>query len=650
MRETTSFFILFFFFLPFISWGQDTLKTEEDNENQTTEIDQSLSDSVQLELLFAEDIPLKDKFGKIDEFLTYSCSDTRIYIKYANKAITLAVREKDFYWKSSFECLLAVLYANRLWQLDSTGHYFNLALTSAKESKDQESIGEMHVQLSRYYIMDSKFDKALFHSYAAMKIFEEENYILGLGLIWSDLGSIYLETKRYEEGLEATKKAISFLEAAEGGEGFYLASNLVTRAKLFNATNDSIQAVSAYNESLVTAEKEILDKDMLFYDIYLEMAIFYMEKNDFKKAREFLDIGYAALEETSIDNSILPDWYLSSGELFFKQQEYEKAIEEFEKLNALGVFNNQTYPILADCYAAIGDFENAYTFQAKHQISSDSVQAEESIQKMNRLKTEFETEKKDETISIQKATIAQAHKIQYLTFGIITSLGVLLAGLFFFFRKNKKKNVVIEKKNAENELLLKEIHHRVKNNLETVSSLLALQSATIKDPSVLDAMQESQNRVQSMGMIHQKLYQGKNLASIEMKDYFVNLSEGILDSFGVENRVQVECVMQELELDVDTAVPIGLIVNELLTNSLKYAFPDNRNGKIKISLKELNNDNLELTIVDDGIGKNTSSVQENKGFGTQLIQLLTIQINGKLEEIINQGTMVSLVFKKANLA
>jgi len=185
--------------------------------------------------------------------------------------------------------------------------------------------------------------------------------------------------------------------------------------------------------------------------------------------------------------------------------------------------------------------------------------------------------------------------------------------------------------------------------LETVSSLLALQSATIKDPSVLDAMQESQNRVQSMGMIHQKLYQGENLASIEMKDYFVNLSEGILDSFGAENRVQVECAMQELELDVDTAVPIGLIVNELLTNSLKYAFPDDQKGKIKISLKEVDNDNLKLTIADDGIGKNTSSVQENKGFGTQLIQLLTVQINGKLEEIINQGTMVSLVFKKTNL-
>ena len=132
--------------------------------------------------------------------------------------------------------------------------------------------------------------------------------------------------------------------------------------------------------------------------------------------------------------------------------------------------------------------------------------------------------------------------------------------------------------------------------------MLALQSAQLKEPSSKEAMLASQNRVQSMGIIHQKLYQGENLGSIEMKDYFINLSEGILDTFNAEDKVQIECAMDELNLDIDTAVPIGLIVNELLTNSLKYAFPKETKGKISISLKK-ENENLHLKVSDNGIGK-----------------------------------------------
>jgi two-component sensor histidine kinase len=221
----------------------------------------------------------------------------------------------------------------------------------------------------------------------------------------------------------------------------------------------------------------------------------------------------------------------------------------------------------------------------------------------------------------------------------------------------KVSQVSLAAKNAENELLLKEIHHRVKNNLEVVSSLLELQSAQMEDPSVKTAMLSSQNRVQSMGIIHQKLYQGEHLASIEMRDYFVNLSESILDSFSADGRIRIECNMPKLVLDVDTAISIGLITNELITNSLKYAFKDKDKGEIKISLTEDKNDkngiytegSLLLKISDDGIGKPVDSQAKGTGFGTQLINLLTIQLDGKLTYEVNNGTIVSLVFKKAKI-
>lgn len=204
----------------------------------------------------------------------------------------------------------------------------------------------------------------------------------------------------------------------------------------------------------------------------------------------------------------------------------------------------------------------------------------------------------------------------------------------------------LSSKNNENVLLLKEIHHRVKNNLEVVSSLLALQSAKIDDPNMQKVMLASQNRVQSMGILHQKLYQGEHLAFIEMKNYFENLCINILDSYNETERIKVTIEMNEFELDVDTAMPLGLIVNELLTNSLKYAFPKGEKGNIELSIRELSENNFQLKISDNGVGKSLDAKAKGTGFGSQLVDLLTRQIDGKLSQDVSKGTMILIDFKK----
>ena len=137
----------------------------------------------------------------------------------------------------------------------------------------------------------------------------------------------------------------------------------------------------------------------------------------------------------------------------------------------------------------------------------------------------------------------------------------------------------------EREVLLKEIHHRVKNNLQIISSLLNLQARFIKDKSAVDAVQEGRNRVKSMALIHQKLYQQDNIQGINMPEYIENLSRALLTSYKIKgDRITVDRKVDAIYLDIDTAIPLGLIINELLTNSLKYAFPENEKGELKISL------------------------------------------------------------------
>ncbi len=307
----------------------------------------------------------------------------------------------------------------------------------------------------------------------------------------------------------------------------------------------------------------------------------------------------------------------------------------------------------------MGDFKNAYTAFLKYDQLKDSVFTKEADQRVARLQTEFDVAQKETTIKVQQQSISQQKRLQWLTFGVAGLLIFILSVLYRNYRVKRqvnttletlnldleKKNIQLDKRNAENELLLKEIHHRVKNNLEIVSGLLALQAAQTDHSSAQDVMQASQNRVLSMGIIHQKLYQKANLSAIEMKDYFRSLGENILDTFNASGRIVIETRMDPMELDVDTAVPIGLITNELLTNALKYAFPGNADGQVTISIQPgKKKDELVFCVSDNGIGRKENNTTGSSGFGTELVHLLVQQLGGRLSIENNNGTRVSIAF------
>jgi two-component sensor histidine kinase len=193
----------------------------------------------------------------------------------------------------------------------------------------------------------------------------------------------------------------------------------------------------------------------------------------------------------------------------------------------------------------------------------------------------------------------------------------------------------------EKEVLLKEIHHRVKNNLQVISSLFNLQSRLIKDAEALRALRESQNRVKSMAFVHEKLHQSKDLARIDVGGYLQLLANNLAQSFGGELRrhsVGMNILCKDISLNVDIAIPMGLIVNEIVSNCYKHAFPEGKTGSIEISLQKLNGE-LELSVRDDGVGfpenidfKNTESL------GLQLINSLVGQIQGDIKLLKKGGT------------
>ena len=203
-------------------------------------------------------------------------------------------------------------------------------------------------------------------------------------------------------------------------------------------------------------------------------------------------------------------------------------------------------------------------------------------------------------------------------------------GLWIYSRQKSKRKLEIEKSLQEKEILLKEIHHRVKNNLTTLKSLLFLQARASSNDEVKRILSECEMRIQSMALIHQNLYQENIDGRIAIKDFFYEMFDNLNRSFNKNNfTVELELSMEDFYMEMSQGLFLGLIINELATNSYKYAFKENKKGLIKLSL-ELKDENYFIHYSDNGNGLKESFDSYQKGFGFKLIRILVNQVNGKI--------------------
>jgi len=199
----------------------------------------------------------------------------------------------------------------------------------------------------------------------------------------------------------------------------------------------------------------------------------------------------------------------------------------------------------------------------------------------------------------------------------------------------------------EKEVLLREIHHRVKNNMQVISSLLRLQSGIIEDKKSVEMLKESQARIRSMALVHEKLYESEDLTNIDFNEYIEQLVQTLFRSYAVNGeKIRLKLNIKRVMLNIDKAIPCGLIVNELILNSFKHAFADGDQGEIEVSLLCINENEVELTVSDNGIGVPEGIDFNNSGsLGLKLVNILTDQIDGKLDLDQSKGTKFQIRFK-----
>ena len=332
-----------------------------------------------------------------------------------------------------------------------------------------------------------------------------------------------------------------------------------------------------------------------------------------------------------------------------------------------------------------GDFGTAIKHFQQAKVITDSLVSTKKATELADLQVAYQTEKKDEEIRLKEQKILLLNKqaqyqhvsllhektIKHVTFAGLVMLALLLGVSYNRYRLKQRTNIQLEAQQdringaneslrqlndsletllGEKEWLLKEIHHRVKNNLQIVISLLNSQSAYLDNQDALDAIRNSQHRMHAMSLIHQKLYQSENLATIDMSVYIRELVEYLGESFKQDKSVAMVMEVSPVKLDVSQAVPLGLILNEAISNSIKYAFKETKNGRIDIVLRPLEEDQYLLCIADNGVGLpdgfdpyNTSSL------GMSLMQGLSQQLEGDFSLENENGLRVCVTFKATGL-
>lgn len=301
------------------------------------------------------------------------------------------------------------------------------------------------------------------------------------------------------------------------------------------------------------------------------------------------------------------------------------------------------------------------------QQNIDLLKQQQSMQEMITNRQQRELERKEKELHLQQDNIAllhhkeqlqgaqlkQAHFIKRMTIAGIVLLLIIVALLYNQYHTKLRSNRKISEQNdklhqllEEKEWLLKEVHHRVKNNLQVVLSLLQSQSIYLKDEA-LAAVNDSQHRVQAMSLIHQKLYQSDNISTINMNTYIPELVEYLKDSFVTPTRIVFILDVAPVALEVSQAVPLGLIINEAVTNIFKHAFTGRERGQVNISLRQLDEAELVLTIADNGIGlpAHTSDISRNS-LGLSLMKGLCRDFNGRYSIESREGTRIQVTFNR----
>lgn len=505
--------------------------------------------------------------------------------------------------------------------------------------------------------------------------------------------NVFMYSQRFDKAIEQCLRICKIYDSLQTPEKSTKA--LVTLGNIFIQLPNYNKALQYYSKVISLKDKDIPNKEYALIAAYQGMALAYYQNKVYDTALLNVNLGYAltanypqpdlmsgllmtkslALDKLNrINEAIAParqglDIAIANNLNQYKVQFYAalaKAFTQAKLLDSATIYAQQAtvyadsstidsrwatlYDVQAQLFAAKGNYTEAYQYKAKAFEENERLKELEVAAQTAANEVIYETNKMESQIVLLDKINKQQSKIQYFIIGALL-LSLIAAGFAWHSFWNKKKVAkVLEESNREKEVFLKEIHHRVKNNLQIISSLLYLQFKDHKDERILGELKEAQQRIKTMALVHNKLYEKEELVHVYLKEYIQDLSAGILQAnipAGKEIGISIT-ENKPIHIGLDTSISLGLILNELITNSCKYAFAQQDKGNISIQITE-ENQQYKLVLKDDGSG-----MQENKtgtnSLGLTLVKNLAKQLNGRAEFENNDGAVVTVYFSEVAAA
>ncbi len=545
--------------------------------------------------------------------------------------------------------------AEMMWKLnypiDDVFNILDKNLEIAIKLNDSISISSLYFRYSNIYLDKGKYFDAINALKKASEI-RPNNLLYPKVMDLSKLSKLFLLINNLDKAEFYYSKAMSIALSQNykiANTKLAILGGLIEKAKGNYDKSDSLYNLAQNNFIKYKADSDVFNT----YVLLLELGL---KRYNMEKINKYLDLASQNIKYSK-DKGIQAKYYLVKAKINLKRKKYEQAGKDliFAK-KIIRLIHNlpyeiEYYKILSSLEKQKKNYEKSLILNDIYHSLSDSLYKFKSKQLILDIEEKYNAEEKQKQIELLEANnalfenrIKQAKLEKYLLLGGVGTVLLFLLFLGITYLKVKEKNSIIEKALQQKDFLLKEIHHRVKNNLQLITSLLNLQSKYIKDEKAKEVSLDGKNRVRAMSLIHQFLYKKNDLVNMELGEYFEKLVNELFEAYQVsEDRIKVNYDIDKVEIDIDRVIPLGLIFNELITNILKYAFPDGKTGEIDIRLKRVRND-IVFEINDNGVGfKSETDVDDENSFGFTLIEALLQKWNGKFEIDSFNGTHAKII-------
>lgn len=547
--------------------------------------------------------------------------------RYFERAVSLYVEGRfltnlpDAYRK------LGVIYMAERRYYAAFEHFLN-GMRAAERKGDVRDQVELSLELADYHNTVSKdYNEARATLEGAERLIKEKGYVLALGPLYLQYGVAFARQRDYETALRYCRMAQQHAgDFREAGDHLRF-SALLVEAEVHEKTQDTARLGGVLNQLL----------PML-----------------------------ATMKDPQLEASYE---FLKTAQCYF-QRDYEQVLARCDELRLRFADegkeqwsgNWQALRLLqAKALYVLGNRDRADQLLDEYEYTNDSLYSAQYIGQGREMSESYKLEKFERQIKEQELRLSNtSYQRRGLLAGIVVLLVILLI-LYVHFREKDRlahrvalknseisvQNEILKQANKQNELLLREIHHRVKNNLQIISSLLSLQSRKSSNKELIAMMQESSSRINSIALIHTKLYQQQSLNQLDIQDYIEQLGIHLLSVYNVGKKdIQFYVDANGVSLDIDTAIPLGLILTELMTNSLKYAFTDRPDGEIYVQVHHRQEKKYQLVFKDNGVGIPDEKLKQTEDtLGVRLIHSLTRQLGGNLQYTFGEFSKYTIHFK-----